>query len=48
MSATQFLPPNYKNLYIFTVKLLKMVTTFLIQAENYALSSSLEDALSWK
>lgn len=44
MSALKFLPPNCINLSIFTMKLLKLVTTCSTQAENYALSSSLEDA----
>lgn len=44
MSAIHFLPPSCINLYLFTMKLLKLVTMFSIQAENYALSSSLEDA----
>lgn len=44
MSSIKFLPPNCINLYIFTMKLLKLVTTCSIQAKNYALSFSLEDA----
>lgn len=44
ISGIKFLPPNCINLYIFTMKLLKLVTTCSILAENYALSSSLEDA----
>lgn len=44
ISTINFLPSNYIYIQIYTIKQLKMVTTFLIQAEIYALSSSLEDA----
>lgn len=43
ISTINFLPSNYIYIQIYTIKQLKMVTTFLIRAEKYALSSPLED-----
>lgn len=44
ISTINFLPSNYIYIQIYTIKQLKTVTTFLTQAEKYALSSPLEDA----